>query len=132
MSGFCLCGNPPGKQKPSTSTVLSPMEESNKTLSIGIAGFCLQQKLFFFTRIRVWISASFQSSVDFLKELLLFDGNFFFWRGAVCYFPIGLILHCPYGKLSAEFGEKKANLAIYPPTAISLKTRGPPNRVDWS
>lgn len=86
VSGFCLCGNPPGKQKPSTSTVLSPIEESNKTLSIGIAGFCLQQKLFFFTRIRVWISASFQSSVDFLKELLLFDGNFFL-EGCSLLFP---------------------------------------------
>lgn len=47
VSGFCLHGNPPGRQKLSTSAVLAPMGESDKTLSMGIAGFVLAAEIFF-------------------------------------------------------------------------------------
>lgn len=80
VSGFCLRGNPPGRQKLFPSTVLSPVEESNKTFSMGIAGFCLRQKFSFllesgFGLVLVYshleiFSKSYSSLVGFFLLLL--------------------------------------------------------------
>lgn len=43
----------------------------------------------------------------------IFSKSLFFSGMLFSYSPIGMISHFLHGKLSVEFGEKKANIAIY-------------------
>lgn len=76
VSGLCLHGNPPCRQKLSPSTMLSSMGESNRTLSIVITGFACSSSFGFLLELGSSLLVVFSHPEIFLKELLFFGGIF--------------------------------------------------------